>query len=62
MTIIYVTDSGNNHVTLLSLNREVKAEYKDETNELQNPCGPCVHNSGLVYMVGRDSHTIHEFE
>ena len=62
MTHIYVTDRGNNSVTLMSLNGDVIAVYKDKTNKLQMPYGLCVHKSGLVYVVGYYSKTVHELD
>ena len=62
MTNIYVTDWRNNSVTSMSLNGDVKAVYKDKTDKLSGPAGVYVHTSGLVYVVGHLSHTVHELD
>ena len=62
MTNIYVTDYDNNSVTLMSLNGDVKAVYKDKTDRLHSPYGVYVHTSGLVYVVGSESNTVHELD
>ena len=59
MTNIYVADYINDSVTLMSLNGDVKAVYRNKTYSLKGPYGLCVHKSGLVYVVGGLSHTVH---
>ena len=49
-----------NTVTLMTLNGDVKAVYKD--NSLQGVQGMCVHKSGLVYVVGEGSNTVHQLD
>ena len=57
---MYVIDDNQDSVVLLSLNGDVKAVYKDKG--LEKPQGICVHKSGVVYVAGSDSRTVHQLD
>ena len=57
-TIIYVPDFWEHSVTLLTLNGKVKAVFKDKT--LLHPKGICVNRSGIVFVAGFSSNTVHQ--
>ena len=60
MDVMYVSDKSNNSVTSVSKQGHVKAIYKD--NGLSYPTGICTNKSGVVYVVGHDSHTVHQMD
>ena len=44
----------------MTMHGKVKAVFQDKS--LQNPHGICVTKSGLVYVVGSGSHTVHQLD
>ena len=60
MNGVYVSDVDNNSVTLMTLDGDVKAVYKDKRQ--RDPAGICVHKSGVVYVVGQGSFTVHQLD
>ena len=57
-TMMYVSDSNQNSVTLITLDGKVKAVYTDDA--LKGLYGICVNKSGIVYVVGYGSKTLHQ--
>lgn len=61
MTTAYIADYRfKGTVTLMSMEGEIKAIYEDKY--LQSPNYIYIHKSGLVYIVGCGSHTLHQFD
>ena len=60
MSGMYVSDYEKQSVTLLTMYGDVKAVYKD--NGLKHPAGIYVHKSGLVYLAGYISNTLHQID
>ncbi|KAK3599420.1 hypothetical protein CHS0354_036439 [Potamilus streckersoni] len=56
-TLILVSDCGNNLITCLNLEGEVKFQYRHE--KLNYPTGMTTDCQGNIYICGRNSHNIH---